>query len=206
MRISVILSCIMLTAVKPLLAQNAYVNLGRQALLDGDFRSAAKHLERAYVVDSSNADALWMLGYSYYHNQAYKKAVAAYTRVISIKPADFMAYYYRARAKGYLAKDALTTAPEKEKWMLGAIIDFTKALEIAPNDTKIYQNRGIAYREYGMFKLQSSKPADRSRGINSLKASIADLERILSENPSRSDIDALLSLSKEKLASAEGHR
>ncbi|MES2276819.1 MAG: CDC27 family protein [Bacteroidota bacterium] len=207
MKISVILSYLIISTVSatPVLAQNAYVSLGRQALMDGDFRTAAKHLEKACVVDSNNTNALWMLGYSYFHNESYKKAISTYTRVITLKPADCMAYYYRALAQGRLAKDALATNTEKDKGMLGAIIDFTKAIEIEPTDMKIYQNRGIAYREYGVFKLQSSKPNDKARGINSLRASINDLEKVLDNDQSRSDIASLLELSKEKLASALGH-
>jgi len=202
MRISVILSYIIFSAIRPALAQNAYVNLGRQAYMDGDFRTAIAHLEKACVVDSTNADALWMLGYSYYHNESYKKAVAAYNRVIALKPADETAYYYCARAHTYLAKDIHASAAEKEKDLYGAIYDYTYSIRINPNDMKVYQNRAIAYREYGVFKLQSNKPADRTRGINSLKASVADFEKVLSVDGSRSDIETLLAISKEKLAGA----
>jgi len=206
MKISVILSYLIISTASPLLAQNVHVNLGRQALMDGDFKTAVSHLEKACVIDSTNSNALWMLGYSYYHNQNYRKSIAAYTRVIAIKPADCMAYYYRARGKAYMAKDVQASVADKEKWMLGAIVDFTKAINIDPSDMKYYQNRAIAYREYGVFKLTTANKAnDRARGINSLKASIADLEKVLNDNPSRADIEALLSLSKEKLASAVGH-
>lgn len=205
MKLSVILSYLIISTVTPALAQSAYVNLGRQALMDGDFRTAAKHLEKACVVDSTNSNALWMLGYSYFHNESYKKAISAYTKVISIKPADCMAYYYRALAQGRMAKEPQSNNSDKEKLLLGAIVDFTKAIDIEGSDMKIYQNRAIAYREYGTFKMQSSKPNDRTRGINSLKASIADLEKILNYDSSRADIESLLALSKEKLASALGH-
>jgi tetratricopeptide (TPR) repeat protein len=206
MKISVILSYLMITVTSSSLAQNAYISLGRQAVLDGDFKKAVLHLEKACVIDSTNANALWMLGYSYYHNESYKKAIAAYNRAISLKPGDCWAYYYRARAKNYLAKDNSTPAGDKEKFLLGSIVDFTKAIDINPSDMKFYQNRGIAYRDYGIFKLQpGAKSNDRARGINSLKASISDLEKVLADNPSRSDIEALLSLSKEKLATAVGH-
>lgn len=207
MRISVILSCLIITSVsvRPSLAQNAYVSMGRQALMDNDFRTAAKHLERACMVDSTNVNALWMLGYSYFHNESYKKAIATYSRVIILKPAECMAYYYRALAQGRLAKDVTMPNPEKDKCLLASIVDFTKAIEIEPGDMKIYQNRGIAYREYGLFKVQSTKPNDKIRGVNSLRASIADFERVLNNDPSRADIESLLSLSKEKLATAQGH-
>ena len=202
MRVSVIVSFLIISVIRPSMAQNAYVNLGRQALMDGDFRTAVAHLEKACVVDSTNANALLMLGYSYYHSESYKKCIATFSRVIILKPAEGMAYYYRARAEAYLAKDAQSSNGAKEANMLKAIIDFTKAINIDGDDMKNYQNRAIAYRDYGTLKLQSNKLADRTRGINSLKASINDFQRILNDNPGRTDIEALITLSKDKLAAS----
>lgn len=207
MKLSAIVSFLLISTLESSFAQNAYVKLGEQALMDGNFRSAVKQLEKACLVDSSNANAQWMLGYSYYHSGNYKKSIVAYTKVISIKPADASAYYYRARSKSFLGKDAQTLAEEREKHLLGAIHDLTKAMAVSPdpNDMKLYQNRGIAYREYGLFKLQHvTIPQDKNRGINSLKASIADLEKVLTYNSGRMDIASLIGLSKEKLAEATG--
>lgn len=209
MKLSIIVSLLIFSTLDVANAQNAYVKLGQQAFMDGDFKSAISQLEKACSVDSSNANALWMLGYSYYHSDNYKKSIIAYNRVIAIKPTDASAYYYRARAKSYLGKDNSLSPAEKEKYLLGAIYDFTKAIDINPdpNDIKFYQNRGIAYRDYGCFKLQTnSRFYDKTRGINSLKASIADFEKVLNNDPSRSDISTLLDASKGKLASVDGHR
>jgi len=150
-----------------------------------------------------------MLGYSYYHSENYKKSIAAYSRELLINPTDANAYYYRARAKSYLGKDNQLSAADKEKYLLGAIIDLTKAISINPNDTqnKFLQTRGIAYREYGLFKLQATGHFyDKNRGVNSLKASIADLEKVLADNPDRVDISSLIDLSKQKLDEALTHR
>ena len=212
MKLSVILSFLIISSsVETVVAQNAYFRLGQQAFFDGDFKAAVNHLERSCVIDSTNANALWMLGYSYYHSENYKKSITAYNRVIAIKPADGSAYYYRARAKSYLAKDNLTTDADREKYLLGAIVDFTKAIAVDPNDNetnvKFYQNRGIAYREYGEFKLQASSHFyDKNRGINALKASIADLKKILADNPSRQDIATQIQLSEDQLIQALGRR
>jgi len=209
MKLSVIISfLVIISSRETLLAQNAYVRLGEQALMDGNFKAAVQQLEKACFIDSTNANALWMLGYCYYHSDNYKKSIAAYTKAISIKPTDASAYYYRARAKSYLGKDNQLSPAEKEKYLLGAIFDLTKAITVNPdpNDIKYYQNRGIAYRDYGVFKLQAnSRFYDKNRGINSLKASIADFEKILNDNPGRADISSLIELSKEKLAGATGH-
>jgi hypothetical protein len=122
---------------------------------------------------------------------------------------DATAYYYRARAKSYLGKDNQLTPAEKEKCLIGAIFDLTKAISIDPNDTRniYYQTRGIAYREYGIFKLQASGHFyDKSRGINSLRASINDLEKVLSDNPGRADISGLIDQSRQKLDEAYAHK
>jgi tetratricopeptide (TPR) repeat protein len=171
--------------------------------MDGDFKSAIQQLEKACSVDSTDANALWMLGYSYYHSDNYKKSITAYSKAITLKPADASAYYYRARAKSYLGKDNTLSPADKEKYLLGAIFDFTRAIEINPdpNDIKFYQNRGIAYRDYGVFKLQANSHFyDKNRAASSLKASIADFEKVLNSDPSRSDISSLIEFSKEKLA------
>jgi tetratricopeptide (TPR) repeat protein len=208
MKLSVIVSLLIFSTLDVAYAQNAYVKLGQQAFMDGDFKSAISQLEKACSVDSTDANALWMLGYSYYHSDNYKKSIVAYTKVISIKPTDASAYYYRARAKSYLGKDNSLSPADKEKYLLGAIYDFTKAIDINPdpNDIKFYQNRGIAYHDYGCFKLQPNpRFYDKARGINSLKASIADFEKVLNSDPSRTDISTLMDASKEKLASVDNN-
>lgn len=176
--------------------------------MDGDFKAAASQLEKACLIDSTNANALWMLGYSYYHSENYRKSISTFTKELSINPTDANAYYYRARAKAYLGKDNQLSTADKEKCLLGAIFDLTKAITIEPNDTqnKYLQTRGIAYREYGTFKLQATGHYyDKNRGINSLKASISDLEKVLTDNPGRPDISALIDLSRQKLNEALAH-
>jgi len=203
MKLPVILSLLIISSFEGAYAQNAYVRLGQQSFMDGDFKAAIQQLEKGCLKDSSNVEALWMLGYSYYHSDNYKKSILAYTRVISIKPTDPSAYYYRARAKAYMAKDNQLPFSDKEKYMLGAIYDFTKAIEINtdPTDVKFYQNRGIAYRDYAVFKLQPAPHVyDKSRCISALKASIEDFEKVLSIDPARSDISTLLDASKAQLA------
>ena len=209
MRLPVILSFLIISSVEPLLAQNAYVKLGKQAFIDGDFKAAVMQLEKACLVDSTNSNALWMLGYSYYHSDNYQKSITAFNKEIAITPTDSYAYYYRARAKSHLGGDPQMAPVDREKYWLGAIFDYTKAIEINPNDSKVasfYQNRGIAYREYGMFKAQPNLHTfDKTRAVKALKASIEDLEKVMISEPSRNDIATQLDLSKEKLAGVVGH-
>jgi tetratricopeptide (TPR) repeat protein len=204
MKFAFIFPLLLISVIGETQAQSAYVTLGRQSLIQGDFKSAVTQLEKACVVDSTNSNALWMLGYSYFHSENYKKSIATYNRLIELKPADCSAYYYRALAKGALARDVQTPEKEKEKFFLGAIVDLTKASTIEPGDMKYYQNRGLLYRDYGIFKLQkTSRFYDKTRGVDALKASVADLDKLLADNPSRKDISSLLDQSRILLASVK---
>jgi tetratricopeptide (TPR) repeat protein len=203
MKFSFIFPVLLVSVIESSQAQNAYIKLGQQSLLQGDFKTAVFQLEKACSTDSTNSNALWMLGYSYFHNENYKKSIATYTKLIELKPGDCSAYYYRALAKTYLARDVQTSDKDREKNLLGAIADLTKAISIEPTDNKFYQNRGIFYREYAVFKLQkTTKFYDRTKGVESLKASITDFDKVLSETPERKDISAQLDQSKQLLVSA----
>lgn len=205
MRLSVLLSFLIVSSLEGF-GQNAYFKLGYQSFMDKDFKTAVRQLEKACMADSNNTNALWMLGYSYFHSDNYKKSVATYTRVIALNPTDEAAYYFRSKAKSNLAKDAQLTFDEKEKCLLGAINDLTKALLIKPSETRFYQTRGLAYRDYAAFKLQANTHCyDRNRGLNALKAEIADFEKVLNENAGRMDIASLIDVAKEKMATVTGH-
>jgi tetratricopeptide (TPR) repeat protein len=202
MRLSVILSFLIVSSIESS-AQSAYLKLGYQAMMDKDFKTAVRQLEKACVVDSNNTNALWMLGYSYFHSENYKKSITAYSRVIAINSTDQAAYFFRSKAKSNMAKDLQMPGGEKEKWLLGAIADLTKAILIKSEDS-YYQNRGINYKDYAALKLQSNS-YDKARAVTALKAAIGDFEKVLNSNPSRADISSLMSVCKEKLATLVGH-
>jgi len=208
MRLTVITSFLIISSIEHAAAQNAYVKLGQQAYIDGNFKAAIKQLEKGCLIDSTDANALWMLGYSYYHSDNLPKSITAFTKEIVIAPNDATAYYYRALAKYRLGKGSQLTT-DKEKHLLGSIFDFTKAINLSPTDTKIasfFQNRAIAYRDYGIFKLETaSKPYDRTLALKSLRAAMTDLQKVLDSDPNRNDIASLLEVTKDKLAAVTGH-
>lgn len=208
MRLSVLFSFLVFSTVERAAAQNAYTRLGQQAYINGNFKAAIAQLEKGRLIDSTDANALWMLGYSYYHNENYAKSIAAFTKEISIDPADAHAYYYRAKAQCKLGMDSKMPA-DKEKYLLGCIVDLTKAISINPSEAKItsfYQNRGVAYKEYALFRLQqNTKFYDKARAAQALKAAITDFQKVLDTDKGREDIASLIDVSKEKLATVVGH-
>jgi tetratricopeptide (TPR) repeat protein len=208
MRLSVLVSFLVFSTVERAAAQNAYTRLGQQAYINGNFKAAIAQLEKGRLIDSTDANALWMLGYSYYHNENYTKSIAAFTKEISIDPADAHAYYYRAKAQCKLGMDSKVAA-DKEKYLLGSIVDLTKAISINPAEAKItsfYQNRGVAYKEYALFRLQqNTRFYDKTRASQALRAAIADFQKVLDSDKGREDIASLIDISKEKLATVVGH-
>ena len=172
------------------LSQTAYHKMGQKALIDGDFKAAVSNLEKALAKDSTDVNTLYMLGYSYYHSARYKESVNTFNKVISFKPGDNSAYYYRGKANSIMANDTKGIAnADREKLLLSSIKDFSKAIDLNSEDVKIYQNRAVAYRDYGVLKGQKIPGLyDKNKATGSFRSCIADFEKVLSITPDRKDI------------------
>jgi tetratricopeptide (TPR) repeat protein len=179
-------------------AQNPNYKMGERALINGDFKSAVSSLEKALAADSNDVNTLYMLGYSYYHAGNYNKAVNTFNRVISLKPGENSAYYYRGKARNIMATDTKGMSnPDREKLLLSSIRDFSKAIELNSEDAKLYQNRAVAYRDYGVLKGQKIPNFhDKTKAINAFKSCISDFEKVLSITPGRKDITTQLADAK----------
>lgn len=177
------------------LAQSSHFNMGQKALIDGNFKSAVSSLEKAAAESPNDIKTLQMLGYSYYHSGNYDKAVSTYNKVISLRPEDNSSYYYRGKARVYMATETEGMANiDREKLLLASIRDFSKGIEMDSEDVKQYQNRAVAYREYGILKGQKiPKFYDKAKAVSSLKSSIADFEKVLALSPANVGIRTQLS-------------
>lgn len=182
-------------------AQESYVKLGQKALVDGDFKMAVLNLEKALATDSNNVNTLYMLGYSYYHSANYRKGVATFTRLVSLKPNEASAYYYRGKARNFMATETSGLSNfDREKLLLASIRDFTKAITINSEDIKLYQNRAISYRDYGILKAQKiPKLYDKVKAADAFRSCISDFQRVLDLNPGRKDISTQLDNAKDYL-------
>lgn len=171
-------------------AQTSYHKMGQKALIDGNFKGAVSNLEKALAADTNDVNTLYMLGYSYYHSSNYKAAVNTFNRVIALKPGENSAYYYRGKARSIMANDTKGISnPDREKLLLSSIKDFSKAIDLNVDDVKLYQNRAVAYRDYGVLKGQKIPNFyDKNKAISSFRSCIADFERVLSITPDRRDI------------------
>src|SRR5690606_38947417 len=80
-------------------AQSSFEKQGTQAWMKGDFKTAVIQLEKAETKDPNNVNVLKMLGYSYFQCGDFENAIEAYTKLITLKPTDYSAYYYRGKAR-----------------------------------------------------------------------------------------------------------
>jgi len=171
-------------------AQTSYHKMGQKALIDGNFKGAVANLEKALATDTNDVNTLYMLGYSYYHASNYKAAVNTFNRVVALKPGENSAYYYRGKARSIMANDTKGISnSDREKLLLSSIKDFSKAIDLNADDVKLYQNRAVAYRDYGVLKGQKIPNFyDKNKATSSFRSCIADFEKVLSITPDRRDI------------------
>jgi len=184
--------------VSTVFAQNPNYKMGERALINGDFKAAVSSLEKALSADSNDVNTLYMLGYSYYHAGNHNKAVTTFNRVISLKPSENSAYYYRGKARNFMATETKGMSnAERERLLLLSIRDFSKAIDLNPDDVKLYQNRAVAYRDYGVLKGQKIPNFyDKNRAVNAFKSCISDFEKVLNLTPGRKDITTQLADAK----------
>ena len=159
-------------------AQNNY-DKSMQSMIKGDFKTAVMQLEKADAKTPDNAKILQMLGYSYFQNAQFEKCIETYSRLITVKPAEVSAYYYRGKARLNIANDPKESLNSmRDNFYAAAIKDFTKAIEInGEEDTQMFQNRAIAYKDYAIYKSYKAKrKEDKSACIALFNNSIDDFQ------------------------------
>ncbi|WP_316830201.1 tetratricopeptide repeat protein [Pedobacter aquatilis] len=185
-------------------AQNGSDKKVMDAMLKGDYKTAVTQLEKADAKDPNNVNTLKMLGYSYFQNGDYDNSINTYSRLVLLKPTEVSAYYYRGKARLNIAndpKESLNTM--RESFYLAAIKDFTKASELSgEEDTQMLQNRGLAYKDYAIFKsYKAKKAAEKTVCVALFNNSIADFQKVLTLQPSRKDILDWITYDKAQITS-----
>ncbi len=178
---------------------NPNVRLGQKALIDGDFKAAAGHLQKALPAESNDPDVMYMLGYSQYQIGDYKKALESFGKVVQLRPDHESAYYYRGKASNTLAvqTDTKTSSANREKMLNAAIADYTKAIEMNAGDVKYYQNRGIAYRDLGILRgTTGTANYDKAIATDAYEKCISDFEHVLTITPDKKDIQTEIKKAK----------
>ena len=178
---------------------NPHVRLGQKALIDGDFKAAAGHLQKALPEEGEDPNVMYMLAYSQYQIGEYQKALESFSKVIGLRPDHESAYYYRGKANNILAvqTDKRISSSNREKMLNQAIVNYTKAIELNGEDVKYYQNRGIAYRDLGILRgTAGTANYDKAVATEAYNNSVMDFERVLATAPGKKDIQTELKKAK----------
>lgn len=178
---------------------NPHVRLGQKALIDGDFKAAAGHLQKALPAESSDPNVMYMLAYSQYQIGEYRKALDSFSKVIALRPDHESAYYYRGKANNILAvqTDKRISSTNREKMLNDAIVNYTKAIELNGEDVKYYQNRGIAYRDLGILRgTAGTANYDKETAVDAYNKSVTDFEQVLAMAPGKKDIQTEIKKAK----------
>lgn len=182
----------------------SYDKLGMQAMMKGDYKGAVVQLEKADAKTPNSPNVLKMLGYSYFQCGDFENSIETYSRLIVLKPADYSAYYYRGKARQNVANDPKESLNQmRDNFYLSSIKDFSKAIEInGEEDTQLLQNRGLAYKDYAIYKsYKIKKKADKEACIALFNNSIADFQKVLTVQPLRKDIISLIDYVKAQISS-----
>ncbi|MBB5639211.1 tetratricopeptide (TPR) repeat protein [Pedobacter cryoconitis] len=182
----------------------SYDKLGMQAMMKGDYKGAVAQLEKADAKTPNNPSVLKMLGYSYFQCGNFESSIETYSRLITVKPSDYSAYYYRGKARQNVANDPKESLNQmRDTFYQSAIKDFTKAIEInGEEDTQLLQNRGLAYKDYAIYKsYKIKKRVDKDACIVLFNNSVSDFQKVLTVQPLRKDIISLIDYVKAQIAS-----
>lgn len=178
---------------------NPNVRLGQKALLDGDFKNAVIYLQKALPAESKDANVLYMLGYSQFQNGEFKKSAESFAKVVTLDAKNANGYYYKAKSNNNLATQTSTkiSSAAREALLKSAIEDYSKAIALNANDVKLFQNRALAYRDYGIL-IGTSGLANynKAEATSSYNNAVKDYEKVLTFDASRKDIQTEIKKAK----------
>lgn len=186
------------------MGQSDFEKQGMQSLVKGDYKNAVVVLEKAKLKTPENSNVLKMLGYAYFQIGDNEKSITNYSKLLSLKPEDASALYYRGKARLNIANDPKNSLSQmREEFYLSSIKDFTKAIEVnSENEVQYHQNRGIAYKDYAIFKsFKVKKSADKVAVVSLFNNSQKDFQKILVSQPLRKDIIDLEKYVKDQIKS-----
>ena len=179
--------------------KNPNVRLGQKALLDGDFKSAVTHLEKALPAEASDPNVLYLLGYSQFQSADFKKAAETFGKVVALDAKNANALYYKAKANNVLAveKESKLSVAQKEQLLQSVVADYSAAIAINASDAKLYQNRAVAYRDLGILKgTEGAKGYNKQAATDAYNKAVADYEKVLAYDSNRKDIQTELKKAK----------
>ena len=173
---------------------------GRAHLAKGDFNAALQDLRNARIRRPGDVRILNDLGIAYYSKGKYREAVEVYTEAIGIDPYNVHLYINR----GIMYRDSEYPPRKNSKKIADALKDFEHAIELYPDYSSSYHQRGITHTLTGDFEDAvadytkaielNPRNADyyNNRGIacmslNALEDGIKDFSRAIEMDPDNAE-------------------
>lgn len=116
----------------------SFTQLGEQAMKNGNYDSAIQYLSKAIQSDPNYSPAYFYIGYIFADVGEYDRAIESYNLAIQLNPNDDSSFFNRA----------LIYFEQKAKFEL-AEADFSKVIQIDPQNAKAYFYRGNLYESWG---------------------------------------------------------
>lgn len=147
-----------------------YEKLGKDFYDGGDYDKALEYLNRAVELDPDRVAAYKLRAYIYLYKDERQKAIDDFTMVIELDPGDDNAYHNRGASYEYLGdyfrassdySAALRINPNavdyqargnlymEIRYFEKAISDYSKVVELDPQNAEAYNSRGVAYHCLG---------------------------------------------------------
>ncbi|MNL42034.1 Tetratricopeptide repeat protein [compost metagenome] len=140
-----------------------------------------------------------MLGYSQFQNGDFKKAAESFGKVVALDSKNANGYYFKGKANNNLATQTSTklNSSARESLLKVAIEDYSKAIALNANDVKLYQNRALAYRDYGIL-VGTAGVANYNKAVatDAYNNAVKDYEKVLTFDASRKDIQTEIKKAK----------
>ena len=167
-----------------------YYNRGLESSLSS---KRIKYFTKALQLNPNLVPAYEKRAIHYYFQGRFDNAIEDYTRVIELKdhPADAyqrrgMAYLKKAHGEGMVAeikrlvhRHRRPGVPEKKEFLIRAIDDFSRAIELEPQKAPAYSYRAEAYRLIGKTN-QAILDASRALQLTGDPKSTANAYHVLS--------------------------
>jgi len=102
-----------------------------------DYDNAKKYVKYYRVISPNDGDGIWLAGYTYKDNGEFEKAIEEFDYGIQLRLGRVGYFIGKGESLYNLQKYGL------------AANEFTQALDLSPNDGKIYYERGLAHYERG---------------------------------------------------------
>lgn len=134
---------------------NVINNIGAYYEQWGEVDSAHYYFKKAFEVDSNNAFTLTNIGRSYMEEGNYEEAEKIFLQALKADSTESRAYSFLAELYTKISNNEYKLGPKYKNWEK-AIINYTKAIQLAPNNLSMYIGKAKLEAEMDKEKAENT--------------------------------------------------